>query len=422
MKNKDVNKAIRQAFTHAAPNVLDSVLSECETQKGTVIVMTEKKKVHWGIKLAAAAAMLALIIGIGFGAGTYRLEHRVVTTVSLDVNPSVELRVNRQERVLEALALNEDAGTVLDGMDLEGSDLNVAVNAVIGSMVRNGYITELSNSVLISVDSEKDADAKALQEKLTAEVSKMLDKREFAGAVLGQTVEPEEELKSKAEEFGITVGKANLIDTIVREEEQYSFEALAELTVHQLTLILADKKLEVDQKLDVDFVGKPSEKGYIGRDAAKDAAVKHAGLSAQQVEEAIVQLDFDDGLMVYEVEFVCDGWEYDYEINALDGTILDADKEFTGQEQLPIQPPDGDIGERLAVETALNHAGLSLDQVDWVDCRKEEDDGVKYYEVTFRSGTWEYEYEIGACNPVVREWEKKQVYDITPVVPPEADK
>ena len=67
MKNKDVNKAIRQAFTHAAPNVLDSVLSECGTQKGTVIVMTEKKKVHWGIKLAAAAAMLALIIGIGFG-------------------------------------------------------------------------------------------------------------------------------------------------------------------------------------------------------------------------------------------------------------------------------------------------------------------------------------------------------------------
>lgn len=416
MKNKDVNKAIRQAFTHAAPNVLDSVLSECETQKGTVIVMTEKKKVHWGIKLAAAAAMLALIIGIGFGAGTYRLEHRVVTTVSLDVNPSVELRVNRQERVLEALALNEDARTVLDGMDLEGSDLNVAVNAVIGAMVRNGYITELSNSVLISVDSEKDADAKALQEKLTAEVSKMLDKREFAGAVLSQTVEPEEELKSKAEEFGITVGKANLIDTIVREEEQYSFEALAELTVHQLTLILADKKLEVG------FVGKPSEKGYIGRDAAKDSAVKHAGLSAQQVEEAIVQLDFDDGLMVYEVEFVCDGWEYDYEINALDGTVLDADKEFTGQEQLPIQPPDGDIGERLAVETALNHAGLSLDQVDWVDCQKEEDDGVKYYEVTFRSGVWEYEYEVGAYNPVVREWEKKQVYDITPVVPPEADK
>ena len=186
--------------------------------------------------------------------------------------------------------------------------------------------------------------------------------------------------------------------------------------MHQLTLILADKKLEVD------FVGKPSEKGYIGRDAAKDAAVKHAGLSAQQVEEAIVQLDFDDGLMVYEVEFVCDGWEYDYEINALDGTVLDADKEFTGQEQLPIQPPDGDIGERLAVETALNHAGLSMDQVDWVDCQKEEDDGVKYYEVTFRSGTWEYEYEIGAYSPVVREWEKKQVYDITPVIPPEADK
>lgn len=422
MKNKEIKEAVRQAFDHAVPNVLDGVLSECHERKGTVIVMAEKKKAHWGVRLAAAAAMLALIIGIGFGAGAYRLQHKVVSTVSLDVNPSVELRVNRQERVLEALALNADAQEILGDMDLKGSDLNVAVNAVIGAMVRSGYITELSNSILISVDSEDDASAKALQEKLTVEVSRLLNTQNFAGAVLSQTVEPEEELKFRAEQYNITLGKASLIDQIVREEEQYSFEDMAELTIHQLTLILAEKKLEFNKIINVDTVGTPSEKGYIGRDAAKEAAVKHAGLELQQVENARVELDFDDGTMVYEVEFCVDGWEYDYEINAEDGSVLSCDKEFTGQEQLPIQPPDGDIGEQTAVETALQHAGIPLDRLDWVNCRREEEDGVKYYKVTFRCGAWEYIYEIGAYNPMVLDWEKRQVYEITPVVPPVADK
>ena len=112
MKNKEVNKAVRQAFTHAVPNVLDGVLSECCEQKGTVIVMTEKRKLHWGVKLAAMAAVLALVIAIGFGVGSYRIEHTVTSTISLDVNPSIELRVNGQERVLEVLALNEDARVV----------------------------------------------------------------------------------------------------------------------------------------------------------------------------------------------------------------------------------------------------------------------------------------------------------------------
>lgn len=419
MKNKDVDKAVRQAFTHAVPDVLGGVLSECCEQKGTVIVMTEKKKVHWGLKLAAVAALLALIIGIGFGAGAYKVNHTVVSTVSLDVNPSIELRVNRHERVLEALALNEDARAVLDGMDLEGSDLNVAVNAVIGAMVRNGYISEAANSILISVDSDDNANAKALQEKLTLEVSKLLDTQNFNGAVLSQTVEKESELKLKAEKYGITVGKAQLIERILKKDTQHSFGSLAGLTVHQLNLLVDRKEVQTGE---LEIIGKPSEKSYIGRDAAKAAAVKHAGLDAAQVKAARVQLDFDDGTMVYEVEFVCDGWEYDYEINALDGTVLDFEKEFTGESQLPIQPPDGDIGEQLAVETALRHAGLTAELVDWVNCQREEDDGVKYYEVTFRYGTWEFEYEIGAYSPMVLDWEKEQVYDITPVVPPQVDK
>ena len=66
---------------------------------------------------------------------------RVDSVIGLDVNPSIEISVNRKDKILETEALNEDAVTVLADMDLEGVDLNIGVNAIIGSMVRCGYLS-----------------------------------------------------------------------------------------------------------------------------------------------------------------------------------------------------------------------------------------------------------------------------------------
>ena len=66
----------------------------------------------------------------------------------MDVNPSIELRINNAEKVIAAEALNEDAEIILEDMKLRGVDVDVATNALIGSMVKNGYLSELSNSIL----------------------------------------------------------------------------------------------------------------------------------------------------------------------------------------------------------------------------------------------------------------------------------
>ena len=44
MRNKELEGKLRRAYSHAAPDVLDSVLSSCEDTKDKVIVMTEQKK------------------------------------------------------------------------------------------------------------------------------------------------------------------------------------------------------------------------------------------------------------------------------------------------------------------------------------------------------------------------------------------
>lgn len=62
-------------------------------------------------------------------------------------------------------------------------------------------------------------------------------------------------------------------------------------------------------------------------DEAKAAAMKHAGLTDQQVSWLRAEFDVDDRIPHYDVEFCHDGFEYDCEIHAEDGSILSFDKD-----------------------------------------------------------------------------------------------
>lgn len=65
----------------------------------------------------------------------------------------------------------------------------------------------------------------------------------------------------------------------------------------------------------------------ITADQAKEAALKAAGLDAANVKWVKEELDRDDGRTVYELECVSGEMEYDFEINAADGTVLEQGKE-----------------------------------------------------------------------------------------------
>ncbi|MCC8073404.1 MAG: PepSY domain-containing protein [Clostridiales bacterium] len=62
---------------------------------------------------------------------------------------------------------------------------------------------------------------------------------------------------------------------------------------------------------------------YIGVDAAKKKALKDAGLSSSQVTFIKAKFEIDDGIPLYEIEFETTEKEYEYEIQAVTGSILD---------------------------------------------------------------------------------------------------
>ena len=119
-----IEEKIKRAVKNTQPDILHSVLNDCQEQKGKVIWMTEQKKnKQWIRRLAAAAAVLAVVVGAFAGLTVYKANYAIASTVSLDVNPSIEIQINEKERVLAVHALNNDAEIVIGQMEFEGSSL-----------------------------------------------------------------------------------------------------------------------------------------------------------------------------------------------------------------------------------------------------------------------------------------------------------
>lgn len=138
-------------------------------------------------------------------------------------------------------------------------------------------------------------------------------------------------------------------------------------------------------------------------EVAKSAAVKHAGLAESEVTFTEVKLDYDDGIAEYDVEFVTDFMKYEYEIKAADGTVM---KFFSEKIERSAVPAELMIGEDRAKELALEHAGLTEDEVTFTEVKFDHDDGVAVYEVEFKVGGSEYEFKISAADGTVLEMDR----------------
>lgn len=383
--------------------------------------MTERKK---ALRYAGIALCLALLLGGGAGIRIYRAGNAVDSMVALDVNPSVEIQVNQRERVLRVIPVNKDGWDIIGDMDFSGSDVKVAVNALIGSMLQKGYLSEISNSILISVESSDPVRGAALQDKLTAEVEKLLQSGMFSGAILSQTVSSDSELRRLSEVYGITTGKARLIQTLLEKDPAHSFADLAGLSINELNLLLSADAADAAR---VETVGDASDRAYIGREAALAAALEHAGVRSGEAERRVIEMDADDGRMVYELEFHAGGYKYEYEVDAVSGSIVKFEKERadsyvpapagggSGGAGASAAAAGGDIGEARAKEIALSHAGVSADSVaghckieldhDHHDSRHGNGEVCPVYEVEFRAGGYEYEYKIDAATGAVLDFE-----------------
>ena len=406
MTNEQMERRLASAVEKTAPDDVNGVLSRCEERKGTERLMTEKKTAmrRWTTLVAACLALMLL----GGGGLFYQQANAVASVVSLDVNPSIELRVNRDEKVLSCTPLNEDAKEILEdmggGADLKGAKLDVAVNAIVGSLVRKGYLSEISSAIMISVEDKDSTRAEKLQRELTSAVDGVLRTNESKAAVLTQTVTQDAELERQARENSISTGKAALVNRILAFNSSLRFDALAKLSVGELK--------------DLAEAGAPAMP--IGMDAACGAAEEYAGTTALDSVTAEVDSELDESPAHYEVELHTQWGEFEYLVDAYTGKVLSGQKDLptTVSAQNEAAKPSGqkpapsgtaqDIGYAKAKSIALNHAGVSESKAYDMDIELDEEDGKLVYEVEFKSSGMEYDYEIDAATGTILKQEAER--------------
>ena len=318
----------------------------------------------------------------------------MASVVSLDVNPSIELKVSKSEKVLVCTPLNEDAKAILadmgDGADLKGAKLDVAVNAIVGSLVRNGYLNSISSAIMISVEDNDTARAEKLQRELTSTVDGVLQTSEAKASVLTQTLTQDAGLEQQARKNSISTGKAALVNRVLALNPALKFDALAKLSVEELK--------------DLAEAGAPAMP--IGMDAARTAAEEYAGTTAVDSVTAEVDPELDESPAHYEVELQTAWGEFEYLVDAYTGKVLSGQKDLLTtasvvDETAKPTAPAGDIGHAKAKSIALNHAGVSEGKAYDMEIELDDEDGTLVYEVEFKSGNMEYSYEINAATGAI---------------------
>ncbi len=398
MTDRELLQRLKTAVDHTAPDDVQDVLSRCGTGKGTVIHMNEAKKSRKSKSWTQAliAACLALVLLAGGGGIFYQRAYAVASVVSLDVNPSIQLEVNRSEKVLSCSGLNDEGRTVLadmdGGRDLKGAKLDVAVNAIVGALVRNGYLDHLDSAILISVE-DSDADRGArLQQELVASVDGVLQTAANNASVLSQNVAASADLDARARENSISTGKASLIDQVLALNGELSFEELAGLSVEELR--------------DLIKIGAPDMP--IGRDAALQAALDFAGLTRESVPYVDVDPELDERVPYYEVELVVDGKEQDYGVQAFTGEVIQGVAIPDMLTPGPALPQDtAAVTEAEAEAIAWSDAGVAENASTVV--KQDWDDGRLHWDVWFTDGGYEYEYEIDAATGAILSSEREPV-------------
>ena len=164
-----------------------------------------------------------------------------------------------------------------------------------------------------------------------------------------------------------------------------------------------------------------SDTSDISMQQATEVALQDAGFSSSEVESLSGNLDSDDEVRHYDVRFVSQGMEYDYEIKASDGTILEKDREAVEAHSssqnvsLPAESSTMTDSDFISIDEAksiaLQVSGVDASNAVFTEAELNVDDGVHIYEIEFISGDMEYSFEINALTGSVAEWEKESIYD-----------
>lgn len=243
--NDEIAAHLKSAVDTLTPDVLDRI--DLTTPQEIFTGPSKVTRLYRRVRTVAAVMAACLCVAV-LGGGVAGFQNsRVESVIGIDVNPSIELSVNRNEKVLKADPLNSDAEEILDDMDLKNVDVDIAVNALIGSMVRHGYLDDLDNAILVTVAGDDRQKASRLRQDVVVDIEASLEEHKVQAVVYDQQAPVTDEVKELAQEYGISYGKAYFLQELIDENNlgEEDMQIFAGMTMEQIAKEITDRAYTV---------------------------------------------------------------------------------------------------------------------------------------------------------------------------------
>ncbi|MEF9942269.1 MAG: hypothetical protein RSA90_07730 [Lachnospiraceae bacterium] len=203
------------------------------------------EKTNMNLKKIMIGVAIAIVV---LGAGAFYLLSPV-QYVSLDVNPSIEFKTNRMNRVVSMVGVNERGRTLLTDYQPKGQKLDVVLGQVVERMVDKGYVADTKiNDILITT--EKSSNSKKTLKNAGKTVQDELLKHDLSGDIIMQNIALDDATKKNAEEYEISAGKMTMIDKLMEHNSKLSATELAGIRISDLVSYAKKKNISLDSMED----------------------------------------------------------------------------------------------------------------------------------------------------------------------------
>jgi uncharacterized membrane protein YkoI len=279
------------------------------------------------ISLLLVLTMTAgLLVSCGNDDGENIPEDSAAAVFTIDVNPGVRVFVDAEGKVISLEATNDDGGKILAELKLTGETYEVAVEEIIDKFNEKGYLKDEVSSVLISIEKK----ALDISAKLEEKVNGAFEKHGKHASVIEQEIDDLDDkvrgdIEKIANKHHISKGKAHLIERIREEFPELSEQELAELSISDLRILLEEVSDEV--KGHFNKIGSAIKDAYLEKEAAINAALESLEIDPEKITHLRAHISREDGKMIFDVKFVYDGLEYEFEIDAVSGEVLSVESE-----------------------------------------------------------------------------------------------
>lgn len=207
---------IKEAFSEIkAEDELKKATSEFIANQRSQVRRPQRNIIQYFL---AAAAVIILTLAIGI----YEMWFVPVTIVSIDVNPSMEIQVNRLDRILSANAYNDDGTKILNSLSIDGKKYEDAINTVLQDSEFIQYLS--SDSLLTFTVASKDED------EVISQINGCLN----STGQKGVCVTSSSEAANEAHHLGLSLGKYQAYLEISEYYPSITAEECKDMTMKEL--------------------------------------------------------------------------------------------------------------------------------------------------------------------------------------------